>query len=256
MAEITTMESLLKASFWNQMQKVHTAIPCIVLEVQNELKEQRVTVQPCIDILNEDGTTQRRSPMVNVPLIFPSSSTSALTFPVSKNDKVVCLFSMRAMEVFSETNGQPAPPNNFAKFNQKDAMAIPGLFPRQDSINNPSKRTNPHDTKDTVLVHNIGTSSEVEIRLKPSGDLIINSPAMVQINCQTAEVNAESSASVTTPQLTVDADSTTWNGDIELNGNLNQSGTHTLDGVNMNTHYHNQPNDSRGDTEMPTGGPQ
>lgn len=256
MAQKSSLESYFKAAFWNQMQKIHTSIPCIVIDIQNDLNEQRVSVQPSIDILNEDGTTRQRPVIVNVPVIFPASSTSAFTFPIAKGDTVLCLFSMRAMEIFSEGDGRPAPPNNLAKFNVKDAIAIPGLMPRRNAINNPSKRTWDHNTQDTVVAHNIGTTQEVEIRLKPDGSVIINSPLLVQVNCQTAEVNAEQSLSISTPQLNVDADSTTWNGDITHNGNTNQSGTLTLDGINMNTHTHNQPNDSRGDTEMPTGGPQ
>src|SRR5690606_3688506 len=105
MAEQATFESVLKAMFWDQMNKVYTTIPCIVVDVQNDLKEQRVSIQPSIDILNEDGSTFQRSVVVNVPLIFPASSTSALTFPVNKGDTVIGMFSMRAMEIFSEGDG-------------------------------------------------------------------------------------------------------------------------------------------------------
>lgn len=250
MADVTNLESLLKASFWNQMQRVHTAIPCVILDVQNDLNEQRITVQPCIDILNEDGTTSQRSAMVNVPLIFPASSSSALTFPVFKGDNVVCLFSMRAMEIFNETDGLPAPPNNLAKFNQKDAMAIPGLFPRKSAINNPNKRTNTHSTLDTVLAHNIGESSEVEIRLKPNGDMIINTTGFVQVNSGTAEINTE--------VLTVNAETTNWNGDINHTGNLNHTGSQIVSGdviaggKSLISHTHNMPSIQNGDTTKPT----
>jgi phage baseplate assembly protein gpV len=71
--------------------------------------------------------------------------------------------------------------------------------------------------------HNIGTGGEVEIRLKPDGSLNIKSPTSVNVECKTAVVNAET---------------TTWNGDVTLNGNLTQEGIYTLDGVNMNTHVH------------------
>jgi len=258
MAEQATFESVLKAMFWDQMNKVYTTIPCIVVDVQNDLKEQRVSIQPSIDILNEDGSTFQRSVVVNVPLIFPASSTSALTFPVNKGDTVIGMFSMRAMEIFSEGDGRPAPPNNYAKFNQKDAIAVPGLFPRRLAINNPNKRTNNHDTKDTVIVHNIGTANEVEIRLKPNGSVIINSPNQVQINCQTAEVNAEQSIALTTPQLTVQADNTDWQGNINLTGNVSQDGSQTVSGdvtasgKSLVNHTHNMPNIQSGSTTKPT----
>jgi hypothetical protein len=231
MARKASLEELLKASFWNQMNKVFTAIPCIVVNVQDDLAELRVDVQPCIDILKQDGTTEPRAVILNVPVMFPATSTSALTMPVNKNDTVLVVFSMRAMEMFSESDGRPSVPDNYAKFNKKDAIAIVGLFPRRKSINNPKKRAFKHSTKDTVLSHNIGTASEVEVRLKANGDVIINSPTKVEVNCasivancDTAEVNATSSLSVTSPD-------TTWLGNIQLTGNLTQTGIFALTGI-------------------------
>lgn len=47
-------------------------------------------------------------------------------------------------------------------------------------------------------------------------------------------------------------------GDVMINGvRITKSGQILLpSGVILNTHIHNQPSDSRGDTEQPTGGPQ
>lgn len=238
MARRVSPEELLKAAFWNQMERVYTSMPAVVVQVNNSLNELRVDIQPCIDVLWPDGSTEPRATIKNIPVIFPATSTSALTMPISVGDTVACFFSMRAMEIFNEGDGKPSPPNNFAKFDKKDAYVVPGLFTKQGSINNPSNRTLTHDTKDLVLAHNIGTPNEVEVRLTPSGSVIIN--------CKTAVINATDSLEVNSP-------STTWNGDMEFNGNNTMNGTFTLDGINVNDHTHPQVNDSGGDTEQPTG---
>ena len=230
MASDDSGEEALSNSFWYEMNEVYTSMPCIVVEIVDNLKEQRINVQPCINKLLLDGTTQARSVISNVPVIFPSTNTSAITMPVNKGDIVWCNFSMRAMEIFSESDGKPSTPNNRAKFDQKDAVAFIGMNTRKTAVNNTNKRTLPHSTKDLAITHNLGKSSEVEIRFKPNGDMIITSPAKVTVNTVDAEVNASGSASITSPQLTVDVPVTTWTGDINLTGNMTQSGNNTVVG--------------------------
>ena len=213
MAKQPTHEELLKAAIWSQLSRVYTSIPCIIVTVHDNLEEQRVDVQPCINLMKDDGTIEERGVILNVPVMFPSSSTSAITFPLNVGDNVACLFSMRAMEVFNESDGKPSTPDNYAKFNQKDAYCIPGLQTRRASVNNPANHRLTHNTKDLVVCHNIGTANEVEIRLKPNGDMIVTSPNKVEVKCKTAVINATTSLAVTSPN-------TTWNGNIVHNGTL------------------------------------
>lgn len=230
MASEVGWEKFLSTSFWKEMNEIYTMMPATVISVVDDFEEQRINVQPSLNKLFLSGESAPRASIINVPVIMPATSTSAVTMPVNEGDTVWLMFSMRAMEIFMESDGKPSTPDNHAKFDQKDCVAIIGLFPRKKAINNPNKRTHEHSTKDLVVAHNIGTASEVEIRLKPDGSLIINSPTSVIVNCQDAEVNAESSASITTPQLTVDADNTDWTGSINLTGNINQNGSQTVSG--------------------------
>lgn len=223
MAKQPTQEELLKAAIWSQLSRVYTSIPCTIVTIHTNLEEQRVDVQPSINLLKDDGTVEPRGVILNVPVMFPSSSTSAITFPLNVGDTVACFFSMRAMEVFNESDGKPSTPDNYAKFNQKDAYCIPGLQTRRASVNNPSNHVLPHDTKDLVVTHNIGTANEVEIRFKPNGDMIVTSPSKVEVKCKTAVISATTSLSVTAPN-------STWNGNINLNGNITQSGNQTVTG--------------------------
>lgn len=256
MQKADEMSELLNAHFWDKMQQVYTVIPAYVLQIYNDLEELRIAVQPSINIVNEDGTFMERSTIANVPVMMPASSTSAITFPINVGDTVLCLFSMRAMEVFSESaDGRPANPNNFAKFRQKDAIAIPGLFPRRKSINKKSKRNLQHDTKDLVVAHNIGQSSECEVRFKTDGSIIINAPSSnVTINTPQAVVNAEDSVEINSP-------TSTFNGNIQLNGSMNSTGTvvASIDvvggGKSLSSHTHLMQAIQSGGTTKPTAPP-
>lgn len=243
MAISDSTEELMTKSFWYEMNEVYTAMPCIVVEVVDDLKEQRVHVQPCINKLLLDGKVIPRSVILNVPVIFPSTSTSAITMPVNKNDIVWCNFSMRAMEIFNESDGTPSTPNNYAKFDQKDAVAFIGMTTKSTAINNSAKRRLPHSTKDLVVSHNLGKASETELRFKPNGDVVITTPTKITVNAPQATINATTSASITTPTLNVNASNTNWAGNITLNGNIAQTGTIvsnevTAGGKALSTHTH------------------
>lgn len=230
MANQDNWEETLTNAFWFEMNEVYTSMPCIVVGVVDDLEEQRINVQPCINKLLLDGTAKSRSVILNVPVIFPSTSSSAITMPIKKDDLVWCNFSMRAMEIFNESDGKPTTPNNYAKFDQKDAVAFIGMNTRKTAVNNPNKRRLPHSTLDLVVSHNIGKPAEVEIRFKPNGEMVVTSPTKIKFESPEIELNATSSMTIDTPSLTVSADTTTWTGDTNHTGNTTQSGNTTQTG--------------------------
>ena len=231
MAREASFEESFKNVFWNQMNGVYTSMPCVVINIHDNFEEQLVDVQPSLNEFRLDKTFKERPPILRIPVIMPATSLSAITMPISVGDTVWCSFSMRALEIWQESDGKPSTPDNHAKFHPKDAVAHIGLAPRRLALNNPDNRTLPHSTQDLVVSHNVGTANEVEIRFKPNGDLIINAPnRRVEVNTGTAEVNATTSASITTPQLNVDASTTNWVGDIILSGNIAQTGSQTVSG--------------------------
>lgn len=232
MARQSSMEELLKGAIWNQLERVNTCLPCIVVNIHDELEEQIVDVQPAINIFDQNGKSEQQASILTVPVIMPATSTSAITMPISVGDTVLCVFSQRALEVFQESDGKPSTPSNHARFHKKDAVAIIGLFPRKNAVNNPSKRTNSHSTEDLVIAHNIGKANEVEIRFKPNGDMIVNTTSNVEVNCDTASITADSS-------ITIDSPTTNWTGDINLTGSLTASAEVTASGKALSTHLHN-----------------
>lgn len=230
--QVASLQEALVAAFESQMSNMYTAIPCIVVAVKDNLNTQMVDIQPTINQKMKDGTTRERTIIMGVPVVFPVSKTAGFTFPISVGDTGLAVFSMRNMDAWKNGNGRPSSPLNFAKMDKGDAIFIPGLQPMSVAVNNPNKRVWQHSTSDAVLVNNIGSSNEAELRIKPDGSVMIRTNGTVSVECDTAEVLANSSVSVTTPEITIDAASTTWV------GNANITGTWTFNGIPFDTHKH------------------
>ena len=196
-----TMESAMIAFFEHQMRKVYTAIPAVIISVRSDEK-QSVDVKPLINQVFADLEDDTEHPIIlHVPLIYPSSSTSAVTFPMHPGDTVMLVFSQSGTDVFKSGDGTIQPPSDYRRFNIRDAVAIPGLFPFGSAINQVSKHTLPHSTDDLVVFHNLGTSAECELRMKQTGKVEITSPLQVQVNAPVVNVTATTSATITAPAI-------------------------------------------------------
>lgn len=251
------MEALLtdfiQTQFQINMAEVYTALPCVVTNVVGTFENQRVDVQPSINTLYKDGTTEEHTQILGVPVVLPGSSTSMVSFPINVGDTVLCVFSQRSMDNFKLGNGQPTPPNDYRKFSDQDAVAIPGLFSFARSPNRPSIRKYPHNPKtELVIAHNLASGTEVMIQLKQDGQLIINTEQAVTVNCKTGVINATESYTINTPQLNINADETTWAGNITHTGNYTQTGTSTFNGIVFATHKHIGVTPGSGTSGVPT----
>lgn len=241
-----SFEEVLKLSFQSNTRNMYTALPCIVLTVYGEGKNQQIDVQPTINKLYKDDTDEEHPVIMGVPVIFPASRTSMLSFPINVGDTVLCVFSSRGIDNFKIGTGLPTRPTDYRKFDKRDAVAIPGLFPFSKALNDPAKRNLTHSTRDAVLTHNIGTSGECEVRLKENGDIQLNTPNnKVIVNCKDAVVNA-TTVDINATSMTVDVANTTWT------GNLNMTGNYVLGGITMNTHKHTGVQSGSGTSAGPT----
>ena len=70
-----------------------------------------------------------------------------------------------------------------------DAVALVGLSPFSESPNLARKHTLPHNPKDVVLIHNMGTPNECELRLGQDGSVSATSPTVVKISAPNIELN-------------------------------------------------------------------
>lgn len=239
-----SLQELLQSAIQNQTNNFYTAIPCIVVAIRDNLEGMMVDIQPTVNQKLKDGTVKERPPIPGVPVQFPVSTRAGFTFPIEVGTPGLAVFSMRNLDAWKSGNGRPATPLNFAKFDKGDAIFIPGIQPPQIAVNNPATRLWPHDTKDAVVVNNIGQTTECEVRLKANGDIQINTNNNVEVNCDQAVVTANSRLDLSSAEININAPITNWLGNIILQGNLTQSGnytstgTMTFNGINFSTHKH------------------
>jgi hypothetical protein len=230
---------VIRTQFKIDMAEVYTAIPCKVVNVHGENEQQRVDVIPAVDTLLKDGTTEPGMQILSVPVIFPGSKTTLISFPINVGDSVYCVFSQSSLDNFKIGNGDPTAANDYRKFSDQDAVALPGLFPFGQSLNRPIIRKFPHaSNKDLCIAHNVASGTEVNIIFKQSGDLIINTNQAVTVNCKNGVVNAEDSYEINTPLFKVNAGTTNWSGNINHTGNYTMTGTAKFNGVVFDTHNH------------------
>lgn len=240
-------QELMNASFEYQTNNFYTAMPGVVVVVRNNLEQLSVDVQPSVNIRNYDGTTETRPVVLNVPVQMPSSSTAALTFPVNVGDPVLLVYAMRSLDTWKRGSGTPLVPNDLRKFDKRDCIAIPGIWPFGRSVNNPAVRIWQHDTGDLVIANNLGSPTENEVRLKSSGDVQVNTNQNVFVVCNNATVTAQQNITLDCTNFDVTADTatfaignTTWVGNINQSGDYVQTGTYTLDSININLHKHTE----------------
>ena len=247
-----TIEDMFRTFFQTNIATMNTAIPCIVTNVVGELSSQRVDVQPSINYIYKDGTSEEQPQILAVPVIFPGSMTTLISWPINVGDTVYCVFSQRSMDNFKSGNGQPTTPTDYRKMDMQDAVAIPGLTPFGKSLNNPAVRLWPHSTRDLVLSHNVGSATEVEIRFKENGDIQVNSKFNVIVQAQNVQVNALQSISLSAPTMNVNVPQTNWIGNITHTGNYTMTGIATFNGIVFNTHKHLGVTAGSGTSGIPT----
>lgn len=231
------LEELMNASFDYQTNNMYTALPGIVVSVKDNLNTLSVDVQPTINIRNKDNTIKERPVVLNVPVQMPSSRTAAITYPVSVGDPVLLIYTMRGMDTWKRGKGTNTTPSDFRKFDKRDCIAIPGIWPFSESINNPQVRVWQHDTGDVVVVNNIG-SVENEVRLKKNGDVVINTNQNVEVNCNNAVVNAQNEIELNATSASFNIDETVWAGNILHYGNYTGTGAQTFNGIVFQDHVH------------------
>lgn len=160
----------LKIGMSNKFDAQYHCLPAIVVGVQN-LDEGCIDVQPIINKVYADGTTNEPPVIMSVPIVAPQTRNSAILIPVNQGDSVLLVFSQRDISAFKGGARDPHEPESSRTADINDAFAILGINPLVESVYAPSAHTLPHSLDDVVVVHNLGTGNENEVRLKKSGDM-------------------------------------------------------------------------------------
>lgn len=165
-----SLETILNAQIDFRLSDIYVSMVAVVTGV-SKLNECRIDVQPVVNKKYIDGEILEYPEILSVPVQFPSSSTSALTFPINQGDNVLLVFSQKGLDVFKSGATSAHDPIDMRSFDKRDAIAIPCVNPFSKSINNPDTRTLTHSVDDMVMTHNIGKDSECEVRLTSGGEV-------------------------------------------------------------------------------------
>jgi hypothetical protein len=125
--DIQLLVEALKNSVNSVIVDLHTAMPARVESFDAE--KNTVNVQPALKRKFSDGEVQALPQIINVPICFPRGGGGILTFPIVKGDWVMLVFSERSLDQWW-VKGDVVDPLDSRKHALSDAMAIPGIFPR------------------------------------------------------------------------------------------------------------------------------
>lgn len=193
----------LDLHFRDRLRSARTNIPCKVVKVDYTL--DRVDCQPLTKTLYKNGTQLATANLISVPLMVYSANAgdARITMPIQIGDTVLVLCSDRDYGDML-LRGDRSDCEDIAPMGLYPIMAIPCFLPE-----NNAKAVN----RDNIEIHNGSTS----IKIAPDGSISLSTDTSVDIQCNTAVVNAEGSVSVTSP-------SSTFNGNVSITGMLDVNG--------------------------------
>lgn len=135
------------------MGMVNTSIPGIIEKYDQATHKAIVT--PMISKKFADGSYLKYKPISNVPVIFPRTKSSGITFPILKGDTVLLIISQASLDEWLTVGGEVDPVSD-SMYEIHDAMAYPGLMPfsvcsmLNDSKTKDVLEITHHDTKITI----------------------------------------------------------------------------------------------------------
>lgn len=185
-----------------------------------------VDVQPAIkqSIASDDGlssTSEDLPAITQVPVVFPYSTTLgySMTLPIGVGDECLLVICDRSIDNWQDFGGTQAVAETVTprSHDLTDAVCIPGIFSKQNKIDNWSS--------DTIDIRN--ASADTCISLKDS-EITVKTPDAT-IGLSSAGV------SITATQIDLV-------GDVTVTGNFDLTGTMTdSNGINIEDHVHSDP---------------
>jgi len=122
---------VIRVAVDNALNETHTCLPAIIESF--DATTQTAKVNPSIRRIVYNGDKIVIPPIINVPVVFPSSGGYSITFPVAAGDEVLLVFSERSIDMWLQSGGVQDPLDR-RKHDYSDAIAIIGLHSAQKAI--------------------------------------------------------------------------------------------------------------------------
>lgn len=145
----------------SRFDNLHTCLPGEIVQYYGHA-ERKAKVKPLIKLRNSNNQLIQIQPIDGVPVVFPSSKTFSMTFPLKKGDGVLLLFSEASMGNFLNNNIEQEA-DDMTRFSLGDCIAVPGLWSFKNA---PSPA--PSDNDVIIKFH------EAVIKLDAAGNITLN----------------------------------------------------------------------------------
>lgn len=239
------MTNMVENAISYHLEDLHTLLPARIVEI--DYKTRKVSVQPSIKKKKRDGDNdakglQDMAIIQNIPLIVPASKLAIISIPAKVGDEVLVGFFERSVDTYLFSDGAtPVDPKDYRRHDYNDAVAVVGL-------NTFSNALEMHP-EDLVIKMNATLANECTISFKPSGDVVVDTPAKFIVNATgNVEVNTSADAIVNASgnltatiggDTTIDCGQTTITGEVRIDGGLSVGADVNTDaGFSANNHKH------------------
>ena len=199
------------------IQRTDDLLPASVVAYDRALN--RATVQPLIQVVDTDGNFINRAQKTNVPVLVLGGGGFLVSFDL------------------------PAGSLGWIKANDRDIS----LFLQEYSLQPPNTKRM-HSFEDGLFIPDIMRDYSIASEDEQAA-VIQSTDGSVKISLTAERIK------LTGPAIEI-MGPTSITGNTTITGNADISGTIMNGSLNLTTHNHTQPNDSNGNTEMPTSGPQ
>lgn len=214
------------------MKGLWTACPGIVDSYNGSSK--RAVIRPALDLVRTDGA-RIAHPLINdVPVLHPSGGGFTMLVPLVQGDAVMLLFSQRGMAQFKLSYAQ-SEPDAEGFLSLKDAVAIAGfgalsIIPA--TTNGATMQS--EDGANYIYVKN------GEVKVKTPGNVTVEAGGDVTVDAGNVTVEASGNVAVNAGGgCTITAtNGSTFQGNLQINGDLDMTGDLNLGSLNVNNHVH------------------
>jgi len=132
MAKTPTLSEVINLAIENNSYNLHTSIPAIVESF--DYTKKTISAKIALKRKYKSENQSKELPILtDIPILYPQTNKSIISFPLEKKDPVLLIFSERSIDAWKTTGGI-TDPQDTRKHNISDAIAIPGVFPISGGI--------------------------------------------------------------------------------------------------------------------------
>lgn len=205
-----SLEAVVKHMIKLNNHNTNISFPALVVNT-SKLDDGFIDVNPVVNYTNPlTADTIKFPTLMDVRVVFPSSRTSSICFPLVQGDTVLILVQSTNTSDFINGNVQQHDPDFLSYGDLSNVVALVGFTPYQDSCFSPNNYNGDFNNQDLNIVHNKNTDNEAIISINTDGDVSLKSPTKVIIESKEVQVIADK----------VEANSAiiSTDGDVEIQG--------------------------------------